>query len=58
MSVSRGIKFRILVSGDQKEEEKLMFSCLHSLSVLHSPTENRNIQVVRLFISSRREYLC
>ncbi|CAL2032602.1 unnamed protein product [Caenorhabditis brenneri] len=50
MSVSRGIKFRILVSGDQKEEQKLMFSYLHSLSVLHSPVENRFIQVKFILI--------
>lgn len=46
MSLSRGIRFRILVSGDDKEEQKLMFSYLHSLSVLHSPVEKRNIEVV------------
>ncbi|CAP31941.2 Protein CBG13083 [Caenorhabditis briggsae] len=45
MSISRGIKFRILVSGDQKEEQKLMFAYLRSLSVLHSPSENRFIQI-------------
>uniref|UniRef100_A0A1I7T325 PLD phosphodiesterase domain-containing protein n=1 Tax=Caenorhabditis tropicalis TaxID=1561998 RepID=A0A1I7T325_9PELO len=50
MSISRGIQFRILVSGDQKEEQKLMFSYLNSLSVLHSPSENRFIQVKFILI--------
>ncbi|CAO4364862.1 unnamed protein product [Caenorhabditis nigoni] len=50
MSVSRGIKFRILVSGDQKEEKKLMFAYLRSLSVLHSPSENRFIQIKFILI--------
>uniref|UniRef100_A0A8R1DL50 PLD phosphodiesterase domain-containing protein n=1 Tax=Caenorhabditis japonica TaxID=281687 RepID=A0A8R1DL50_CAEJA len=50
MSLSRGIRFRILISGDEKEEQKLMFSYLHSLSVLHSPAEKRNIQVKYILI--------
>ncbi|CAI5440743.1 unnamed protein product [Caenorhabditis angaria] len=50
MSLSRGVRIRIIVSGDDEEEQKLMFTYLHSLQVLDSPGNNRNIQVKFLTI--------